>query len=276
MVNRFYPPAPRLRGIVKGYQIMHLILPAGAPLQSFPFPPHAVQNLSFYPRDPISRFHHRIGRSDKLPGCILVGPQISRVDITLGRDHLIVATFFEPAGLHRLLGLPMHELPDDSFDTSLLWGDEVRQVDEQLRETDNYDQMQQIVEAFLLRRLGQKPLEKHPIDAAFRLLVEPSRAVSLNYLADQACLSPRQFERKCYERIGLGPKILTRLVRFSKAVRLKERSPDFDWLDVALMCGYYDFQHLRRDFKTFAGSTLTLLLKEETRSKVSLYASHDF
>ncbi len=276
MFNHFYPPAPALRSFVKGYQIVHVQLAIDEPLPVFPFPPHAVQNLSFYPHDPISRFHHRTKQTDVQPSCILVGPQVSRVDLITGRDHLIVATFFEPGGLHRLLSIPMHELPDDSVDTSLIWGAEIRQVDQQLRETNNYNQMQQIVEAFLLRRIQQKQVEKHPIDAAFQLMLDPSQPVSLNYLADQACLSTRQFERKCYERLGLGPKTFTRILRFSKAFRLKEHCPHFNWLDVALLNGYYDFQHLLRDFKEFAGSTPSLLLQEETRTDIHLYTSHNF
>jgi AraC-like DNA-binding protein len=276
MVNRFYRPTPALGGLVKGYQIMHVQTPADAPLQRFPFPPQALQSLSFCPRDPITRYHHATGRTDKLPGSILVGPHVSRVDLTLGRDHLIVVTFFEFGGLHRLLGIPMYEFPDDSFDTTLLWGEEVRIVDQQLRETDNYDQMQQIVEAFLLRRLRQKLVEKQPVDSALQLLLETARPLTVDFVAEQACLSARQFERKCYERLGYGPKMLNRLVRFNRAVRLKERHPDLGWLDVALICGYYDFQHLRRDFKSFALATPTLLLQEETRSQIRIYSSHNF
>jgi hypothetical protein len=62
-------------------------------------------------------------------------------------------------------------------------------VDQQLRETDNYDQMQQIVEAFLLRRLRQKLVEKQPVDSALQLLMETARPVTVDSLAEQACLS---------------------------------------------------------------------------------------
>lgn len=133
--------------------------------------------------------------------------------------------------------------------------------------------MHQIVEAFLKRRLAQKGLERHPIDAAFQHMLNPARPVSLDYLADQACLSPRQFERKCRERLGWGPKTFGRIIRFSKAFRLKEQRPELDWLDVALQCGYYDFRHMLRDFNQFAGSTPTLLLREETQTQIRPYTS---
>ncbi|WP_370636604.1 helix-turn-helix domain-containing protein [Spirosoma sp. KNUC1025] len=95
-------------------------------------------------------------------------------------------------------------------------------------------------------------------------------------MASQACLSPRQLERKFYERLGLSPKTFTRQVRFSRSIRQKEQQPEVDWLEVAVSCGYYDLSHMRRDFTEFAGSTPTLLLQEETQSIVRPYTSHNF
>lgn len=276
MFIRFYPPAPALRGLVKKYMVNHVQTDRNAPLLTFPYPPAAEQVLFFYPRDPLGRIHHRTGLVTNQPDSIIVGPQVSRVDITMGHNHLIVAVFFEPGALHRLLGIPMNELFDDALDASLVWPSDIRQVDEQLRETNDYDQMQRILETLLLRRLRQKHLEKQPIDTAFQYMLNPAHPVSLDYLADQACLSPRQFERKCHERLGFSPKTFSRIVRFSKAFRLKGQQPELDWLDIALNCGYYDFRHMLRDFKEFAGSTPTLLLQQETSTLIRPYTLVNF
>jgi len=187
-----------------------------------------------------------------------------------------VAAFFEPGGLHRLLGIPMYELFDESLDVSLIWNKEIRELELRLRETCDYDYMQQILEAFLLVQLKKTKIETHPIDTALRLLQDTTKALSLDYLADQACLSPRQFERKCLERLGLGATTFRRIVRFSRAYRLKEQRTDLSWLDVAFICGYYDIQHMRRDFKDFGASTPSLLLQEETRTNLRGYTSHEF
>jgi AraC-like DNA-binding protein len=36
---------------------------------------------------------------------------------------------------------------------------------------------------------------------------------------------------------------------------MKNRSPQKDWLSIALHCGYYDYQHLVKDYKEFTGYT---------------------
>jgi transcriptional regulator GlxA family with amidase domain len=86
---------------------------------------------------------------------------------------------------------------------------------------------------------------------------------SIDSLAAAACLSARQFERSFVERVGMGPKLYSRIVRFDRAFRLKEREPAADWLSVALACGYYDYRHLVRDFRDFAGVTPPALLAAE-------------
>lgn len=273
MFLRFYPPAPALGGLVQAYLVNHVLTDRQTVLLASPFPPAAEQTLLFYPRDSMSRFQHRTQHHERQPSSLLVGPQLSRVDLTMGHDHLVIAVFFRPGGLHRLLGIPMVQLVDDSLDASLVWYAQIRRLEEQLRNINEYDRMQQLVEAFLLDQFRRNPLEKQPIDAAFHYMLTANKSASLDYLAHQACLSPRQFERQCYQRIGLGPKTYSRVARFSQAFRLKDKRPELDWLTVALSCGYYDFRHMLRDFTEFAGSTPTLLLREETRDLLRPYTS---
>ncbi|GAC1587515.1 MAG: hypothetical protein NVS3B25_03470 [Hymenobacter sp.] len=91
-------------------------------------------------------------------------------------------------------------------------------------------------------------------------------AVSLEYLARQSCLSLRQFERKFREQTGVSPKLFMRIARFNRAYALKEQAPARDWLDIALACGYADYQHMVKDFKQFAGVSPPLLVAAEARS----------
>jgi AraC-like DNA-binding protein len=43
----------------------------------------------------------------------------------------------------------------------------------------------------------------------------------------------------------------SRIIQFDNAVKLKNAQPQKDWLSIALELGYYDYQHLVRDFKEF-------------------------
>ncbi|RAI77262.1 hypothetical protein HMF3257_29340 [Spirosoma telluris] len=47
---------------------------------------------------------------------------------------------------------------------------------------------------------------------------------SVDWLAKEVCLSPKQFYQKSVERFGVGPKLFDQIIRFNKAAKLKERT----------------------------------------------------
>lgn len=88
----------------------------------------------------------------------------------------------------------------------------------------------------------------------------------LDWLADQACLSQRQFYRQFMEREGVSPKLYARIARFENAMKLKNARPSIDWLSIAIELGYYDYQHLVRDFKEFTQLKPNAFLEADNKS----------
>jgi AraC-like DNA-binding protein len=268
MVLRFQSPAPPLRPFVQYYMLVHVRYDGHDPAQAVkPMPPAPQQWLYFYPRGEMRTFHYGQGREIRAPRSIVVGPQVTRVDLRFPPDHLMVCAAFWPGGLHRLLGVPVKELFDFSVESRALLGPAITEVEDQLAETTDYAHMLALVETFLLRALRRRPAHapERPLDRLLPTLLPTGRTThSLDALAAEACLSPRQFERSFFERVGMGPRLYARIVRFDRAFRLKEQQPGLDWLAVAVQCGYYDYRHLVRDFKAFAGVTPPQLLAAET------------
>ncbi|TPG67527.1 helix-turn-helix domain-containing protein [Hymenobacter nivis] len=263
MFFRLYPPAPALQPFVLHYLVAHVRSANGQPIPApKPQPPTPHQSLYFYPRDAMSTFHYGQNRTIQSPRTILVGPQVSRVDLNFAPDHLVVCVACKPGGLHRLLGVPVKELFDFSVDSRAVLGPAVDEVADRLAETTDYDRMVAVVEAYLLRAARRIAGAARPLDALLPQLLSGWVARPVERLAHEVCLSPRQFERNFFEQVGMGPKLYARIARFDQAFRLKERQPALDWLAVAVQCGYYDYRHLVRDFKAFAGVTPPQLLAD--------------
>ena len=272
MFSKFYPPAPELASLVQHYMLVHVHYPAHEQAVVKPFPPAPEQCLYFYPRGAVWNYQHGLQRHVLSPDSIVVGPQVTRVDLRFSPEHLVICVAFRPGGLHRLLGTPMTELFDLPVESELLFGPELRQVREQLRDpTATYDHMIGLVEAFLLRQARRIRVAPRPIDAVLPLLLKPGTAPPLDWLADAACLSARQFERNFRERLGMGPKLFSRISRFSHAFRLKDHHPELDWLSVALRTGYTDYRHLVRDCREFAGVTPPTLLTIDAADSKRVY-----
>jgi hypothetical protein len=60
-----------------------------------------------------------------------------------------------------------------------------------------------------------------------------------------------------------------RIIRFNKAVNIKNAYPHRDWLDIAFECGYVDYQHLVKDYKDFTNNTPNVFHLIESKSPES-------
>ena len=192
------------------------------------------------------------GNFEKQPLSVLIGPQFSRVNVKVYSQLNAIRVDFLPGGMYRMLGVPMNELFDGGFDALDFFGSEIREINEQLQHTSNLHEGKNIIEKFLLSRVTNRRGQL-PIDSAMRILLDKNGNLPIEKTASLACLSLKQFERKCTERIGMNPKLYARILRFSKAYRLHEAYPQLSWIKVAYQAGYYDQMHMIRDFKLFAG-----------------------
>jgi AraC-like DNA-binding protein len=266
---KFYKPHPLLQQVVSSLMIFAEQFNKNSSPAQIPYPPLPEQSLFFYARSPIVASVYGSGKEILNPNSIIVGPQLQRVNITLGHDHVVIRVGFHPGGLHRLIGLPMHEIVDIACNTAIFFQQQIQQVNEQLFNTVCYDDMITVVEKFLLQKINSAKVAL-PFDLAMATLLKYDGLLPIEKVASLACVSLRQFERQCKERIGLPPKLYARLIRFSKAYRLFEGQPHLSWTHIAHTCGYFDQMHFIRDCKEFAGVTPKVIAKEVTSSPAQL------
>lgn len=260
----FFAPHPMLNGHIRHIMVVEVRFEKAA-LQFSPFPPTPQHAINFYPRDAVTA-HDCNDHIQKLPASVIIGPQVSRVNIAMGAHHIIVSVAFMPGGMHRLLKVPMHELYDRPFDATLLLGSEMAEVNEQLSEAQTAFEMKNVVERYFIRKLDHATL----LPWEYAMKAQLQGHLSIENAASLACLSLRQYERRTKEIMGYSPKLFSRLVRFSKAYRLKESQPRLSWTNIAYACGYYDQMHLIKDFKEFAGTLPGMLAKQIDNAPVLL------
>ena len=252
MKVKTYIPHPALQEYVLNISTVNAELPAGMDHVITPYPPTPFQSLLFYCNDPVSMGRSEDGNFEIQPLTVLVGPQFSRVNIKVSRRLNAIRVDFLPGGMYRMLGIPMSELFDGGFDAVDFFGPGLKSINEQLQHITDLEKGKDIVEKFLLSKLT-KLKEILPFDSAMYVLLKENGNLPVRKTASLACLSLKQFERKCRERIGMSPKMYSRILRFSKAYRLHEAFPQLSWTKVAYEAAYYDQMHMIRDFKIFAG-----------------------
>lgn len=266
MIYQHLAPDPVLREFVNDFLIAHFVFDKNKPIPYKPFSPKPEQAITFLPKGNLMMKNLVNGQTEIAPSASICGQQVSRYNFYLPPEYLMLRVNFHPGALYRLLNIPLSEFTDRWSDAESAISREVNLVNEQLANCNNYVAMIRIVEDYLKIKISKVKTEIHPLDkAASQILADPSR-FSLDWLANQACLCNRQFNRKFIERIGVGPKLYSRVARFYQAYRYKETHPHDDWLTIALLFGYSDYQHMVKDFQKFANVTPNLWLNQHDQS----------
>ncbi|MFN8352929.1 MAG: AraC family transcriptional regulator [Spirosomataceae bacterium] len=260
-------PSPALREYVRLLQIVACEFPASmTQLPVKAYWPRAENCLSFFPKDPEQIEYGFDGKLIASPRSRLYGQHAIVTNRHVGRDFMVFQVQFQPGALHRLTGIPAQELFNSFIDAEAVFSSEIRLVNERLSYTNHYTEMIPIVEDFLFYLVRRVKKQVLPIDRISRVMLQNPSVISLDWLADQACLSQRQFYRQFIEREGTSPKLYTRIARFEQAMKLKNAHPHKDWLTIALELGYYDYQHLVRDFKDFTSLSPNAFLMAEGKA----------
>ncbi|PSR54992.1 AraC family transcriptional regulator [Adhaeribacter arboris] len=256
MILQDLAPHPSLTEFVQCYRIVHFNF-VQAPEPVFKaYAPRPEVCLHFFLRE---RELVQLGKGPKTDykfPVVLTGQQTSVLNrYLLGKDFITFNIAFQPTALFQLTGISAFELTNQYLDAELIFSKKIRLILEQLQNAGSYHQMVSIGDQFVNSLISNARKEAHRLDTVTRLMIQAGGKASLDWLAGEACLSTKQFTRKFYERTGVNPKTYLRIIRFTKAIHIKNAYPHRDWLRIALECGYFDYQHLVKDYKEFTKQT---------------------
>lgn len=266
MIYKIIQPANHLQSFVKDYTLFHFLSHNKNSIPVKPFPANTDQCLVFYLRGNVTAFQPKTGTSSTFAKIAINGSQISRFNFQLSSHFLMFVVHFQPGALSKFLRLPLTGIVDERIDAEAILNPEIHQVHEQASNAACYQSILQIVEEYLWKRINRLKTDFQPIDKVAQIISEKPCAFSIEKMADLACLSISQFERRFTQQLGITPKLYARINRFNQAYQIKEKNPDTDWLSVALQTGYHDYQHLVKDFKQFSYSTPHSLLMEQANA----------
>lgn len=266
MLYKYISPNPALQEFVKNYLIAHFTFDRDQDIPFKPYSPKPEQTITFLPKGKLTIGNPLTEEMIIVPSVSICGQQVSRYNFYLSTEYLMLRVHFHPGALYRLLGIPLSQFTDCWFDAESVINHEIRNVNERLANCPDYAQMITVIEGYLINKIKKLKADVHQLDqVASCIFTDPSR-FSLDWLAKQSCLCPRQFGRKFNERMGVGPKLYSRVVRFYKAYQYKQIHPQDDWLSIALLFGYADYQHMVKDFKEFAHVTPNLWINQDNQS----------
>jgi hypothetical protein len=195
MIYRYIAPSAPLQEFIRDYLVAHFIFDKDQNIPFKPYPPKPEQTITFLAKGKLTINNPLTGDMRVVPGVSICGQQVSRYNFYLTTEYLMLRVHFYPGALFRLLGIPLAEFTDNWLDATSVTGREIHEVNDCLANCVNYAQMIAVLEDYLIKKIKKVKSDRHALDrVAFSLFTNPS-GFSLDWLADQSCLSPRQFNR---------------------------------------------------------------------------------
>ena len=206
--------------------------------------------------------HRENNQRELQPRHFLVGQMTGPILISPAGRVELLGIRFQPGGTRAFLDLPAHEFTDRVVELGSLARRFERELLQACTAQPTLAGKIRAAERFLVAQLSKSKADAYLLTLAGNI-VDYGGRVSVDELASAAGISNRQLERRFLRDVGIGPKLLARIVRFQQVFRALDEA-NAAWVDVALACGYYDQAHLIRDCKQFAQQTPAVLLASQS------------
>ena len=205
---------------------------------------------------------HVDGKPVVQPRNFVVGQMTGPVLISPSGAVELLGIRFQPGGTRPFFSVPVHEITDTVVDLASFSPAFARDLVNVCTQHRTLAARVAAADEFLCERRVKSEYDLQLIKLATSI-IDRRGLVSVDHLASSAGVSSRQLERRFQREVGIGPKLLARIVRFQQVFRAVEQC-DSAWATVAVECGYYDQAHLIRDFNQFAQQTPAVLFASQT------------
>jgi AraC-like DNA-binding protein len=189
-------------------------------------------------------------------GETVIGP-MSGVGRTDGLDlSETVGAYFRPGCASRFFDIPISDLADAAVAVGDIWGTRGLPLSSELADLNEAARINR-VESILLARLRHRRQQTGALDVeglAASVLRRAGR-VTVEGMARSAGVSRQHLSRAFRERIGIGPKLYSRLARFQSVLAHAGARAKIDWARVALDLGFADQSHMIAECRQFSGLT---------------------
>jgi AraC-like DNA-binding protein len=189
--------------------------------------------------------------------------------LTSTSQFAVFGVYLYPYAAAHLFGIGAVELKNQMLDLKTILGKEADELEDKMMLASHNELRLQIIRSYLEKKLRSAAPVINPIWRSMQQIQKQNGFITIEELAADYSLSPRQFERNFQHFCGLNPKLFARIVRFQSAVKQLNHAGN-SLTNVAYEANYYDQAHFIRDFKIFSGLKPKEFLKYHQKNSLWL------
>jgi AraC-like DNA-binding protein len=195
------------------------------------------------------------------PSCYVVGTQLAPIIVVMAGKVDRVGIRFRPGMAGFFLSRTLEGLSSRLTSFAFLPITDGEEVRARLAAGSSLAERVSILEPWLLSLLSTRRSDLRDMLETARLNRGFRRGLSPSELAAAMGLQERQLQRICRERFGATAAALHRLHRF-QALQARLHGPPSELADLAAELRFSDQAHMAREFRHFAGTTISSFLRE--------------
>lgn len=176
-----------------------------------------------------------------------------------GDVETIVVVFY-PHAIGTMFHIPVSSFYNEEIDGYSLSDRSLNILAGDIFNADDSCEAVRMIDGWLLSRLEESALYNFNRVGASLNHLFLDNSISVESMAQLACLSRKQFERVFFNAVGMKPKEYSSVVRFQKSLWLMQNG-NRDFTDIAYSCGYADQSHFIRECRKYSGTTPAELLR---------------
>jgi AraC-like DNA-binding protein len=197
----------------------------------------------------------RAGHPDVSAAATIGGLRTEPVEIIHDGSQRGIQLELTPRGARALLGLRAADLAEGVWSLDEVMGRRADELTDRLAEASGPPDRARVLDTVLAGWIGDTDGYPPAVDALWRRLTRSVGAVSVTSIAREIGLSRRHLGQLAGAELGLAPKPLARILRFSQAGRFLRTGRTKSLAETAVTCGYFDQAHLTNEWKRLAGCT---------------------
>jgi len=195
------------------------------------------------------------GKSIIQPKCFVIGQLTRPLKIEPTGETGIFSVRFHPNGFLPFATIPIKEMENTAVSLEKLFGNDGREIEQNILTATSTPERIKLIEAFLLNRLTDTETIDCIVKSTVETILTANGQLSVFELSKQTNINRRQLERKFSSAIGLSPKQLSKTIRLQATLKMLLTKKFTSLTALAYENKYYDQAHFIKDFKDLTGFT---------------------
>lgn len=184
---------------------------------------------------------------------LIIGAQKKHYTVHQNTNSYIIGIKFKQGGAFHFFNTPMKEFSHQIINLHDVLNGESEKLRYKLLEAKNQEDIQRILDHYMIIKTGFTNKSSMLVDSVINKVKVSDLPNKIKDLSNTAKISHKHLITLFNQIVGLSPKLVHRLNKFTTVVDVIQERNQVNWPQVAYECQYYDQAHLINEFKSFSG-----------------------